>query len=221
MKKIGTVFYGINIIGMVLYLLVCGGAMVTGHPIYPGQATLLAEVAAGIILASLPRLIEHFTQVELPPLLVALYEVFILMAILLGSGMQAYSIPYWDKYEHLFSAAMLAGIGFMIYAARTPDDKIRQIDPLLISLFGTAFGTMLGVFWEFYEFTGDSLLGMNMQRFMAHGHPLVGHPVLYDTMGDLGMDVLGSALLGIYCYFAMRKNPAWLKTFMLRKRKHN
>lgn len=218
MKKLRSWFYYINIVGMVLYLVICGGAMFSGHPLYPGQTTLLGEVGAGIILASLPLLIEHFAKVELPPLLVTLFEIFILMSILLGSGMQAYSIPHWDKYEHLFSAAMLAGIGFMIYAARTPDDKIQNIDPLLISLFGTAFGSMLGVCWEFYEFTGDSLFGMNMQRYMANGHPLVGHPVLYDTMGDLAMDVLGSALLGIYCYFAMRKNPAWLKTFMLRKK---
>lgn len=208
--------YYLNLVGMVVYVLVCSIALAMGKAFYPGQLTLILEVLAGIVLAAAPLLIERIFHVHLPDILVALYEVFILMAILLGSGMQAYSIPMWDKVEHLFSAGILAGSGFMIYSARTP--KGKQIDPLLICLFAASFGVMLGVFWEFYEFTGDSLLGMNMQRYMAGGHPLVGHPVLYDTMGDLLMDFVGSAGLALYGYFAMRQNAAWLNTFKLVKR---
>ncbi|MCI1283420.1 MAG: hypothetical protein LKG24_02340 [Lacticaseibacillus songhuajiangensis] len=216
MAALRKFLYYLNVVGMAIYILVCSTFLFMGKSLYPGQLTLILEVAAGIVLVSLPPIIERVFHVHLPDILVALYEIFILMAILLGSGMQGYSVPYWDKIEHLFSAGILAGSGFMIYSARTPAGK--KVDPLLICLFAASFGVMLGVFWEFYEFTGDSLLGMNMQRYMAGGHPLVGHPVLYDTMGDLLMDFVGSAGLALYGYFAMRKNAAWLNTFKLVKR---
>lgn len=217
MRLFRKILYWINIIGMVAYLIVCGFYLMTGKSLYHGQVGLMAQVASGLLLVSIPLIVEKMAHIALPDILVILYEIFILMAILLGTGMQAYSIPNWDKFEHLFSAGMLAGIGFMIYAARTPADKQNQIDPLLIALFGAAFGVMLGVCWEFYEFTGDSLFGMNMQRYMAAGKPLIGHPVLFDTMGDLLSDFVGSVGLSIYAFFKIRQNHQWLDTFKLRR----
>ncbi|WDF83082.1 hypothetical protein PQ472_02290 [Lacticaseibacillus pabuli] len=217
MRSLRKFLYWLNIVGMIAYLIVCGYFQMTGKPLYPGQVGLMFQVASGLVLVSIPLIIEKWAHVALPDILVVLYELFILMAILLGTGMQAYSIPNWDKFEHLFSAGMLAGSGFMIYAARTPADKQDQIDPFLIALFGAAFGVLLGVCWEFYEFTGDSLFGMNMQRYMAAGKPLIGHPVLYDTMGDLLSDFIGSAGMSLYAFFKIRRDHSWLNTFKLHR----
>lgn len=218
MRQLRRGLYSLSLIGMVGYCVVCGVLLAMGRPPYPGQLTLILENIAGIFLISLPRLIERRFHIQFPDVLVVVYLIFMLMAILLGSGMQAYDIPYWDKIEHIFSAALLAGIGFMIYAARTPETEHAKIDPLLIAIFAATFGVTLGVLWEFYEFTGDSLLGMNMQRFMAHGQPLIGQAALYDTMGDLLMDVLGSVGLGVYGYTRLRRNPDWLATLRLKRR---
>ncbi len=218
MRKTRQVLYWVNIVGAIAYIIYCGTRLLGGIETYPKQLQLILQVVSGILIASLPALIEHFSKRRLPDVLVALYQVFILMAILLGTGMQAYSVPFWDKVEHIFSAGILAGTGYMIFAGLTPDDRIDSVSPVLIAIFAAVFGISIGVFWEFYEFTGDSLLGMNMQRFMAHGQPLVGQAALYDTMGDLLMDVLGSVALGIYGYFALRRNRRWLDTFKLRPR---
>lgn len=217
MKLARKGLYWLNMVGALAYIIICGVRLNSGHPFFANQMQLIVQVASGLIIASLPSIIERLTHRQLPDVLVALYQIFILMAILLGTGMQAYSISYWDKIEHIFSAGILAGTGFMIFAGLTPEDNLAKTSPALIALFAAAFGISIGVFWEFYEFTGDSLLGMNMQRFMAHGHDLVGQAALYDTMGDLLMDVLGSALLGVYGFFAIRKNYRWLDTFKLRR----
>ncbi|KRM71255.1 hypothetical protein [Lacticaseibacillus brantae] len=209
--------YWLNIVGMVLYLVVFGALTLMGRPYYPGQTQLLGQVAAGLLLVSLPYIIGHFGHFEFPRLLVALYEIFILLSILLGTGMQFYGIPYWDKFEHLFSAAMLAGLGLAIFSALTPKERLPKVNPLLLALFAVAFGTMIGVLWEFYEFTGDGLLGLNMQRYMS-GHTLLqGRAALMDTMGDLAMDFLGSLLLAIAAYFGIRRDWHWLDKFMFKK----
>lgn len=218
MRQIRRGLFLIAVIGMAAYSVICGVLLAMGRPPYSGQFILILENLAGILLACAPLIIERWLHRRFPDVLVAVYLVFLIMAILLGSGLQAYSIPYWDKVEHLFSAALLAGIGFMIYAARTPQDHQDKIDPLLISLFGVTFGIALGVGWEFYEFTGDSLMGMNMQRFMAHGQPLIGQAALYDTMGDLLMDVLGSLSLAVYGYIRLRRDCRWLDTLRLQYR---
>ena len=70
------------------------------------------------------------------------------------------------------------------------------------------------VLWEFYEFTFDGLLGMNMQRYMAAGGELLrGRAALMDTMGDLLMDFLGSLGLALVGYFGIKRDLSWLKTF--------
>lgn len=219
MKKLIAGLTLANLIGAVLYLVVCGGAMLSGHPIYPGQGGLMAQVASGILLTLAPALIERIGHFTFPPVLKVIYLAFILASVLLGTGMQFYDlIPYWDKFLHLFSAGMLAGLGLAIFGALTPKEQLTRTKPLLLALFAVAFGTTLGVFWEFYEFTFDGLLGLNMQRFAENGVGLVGRAALMDTMGDLFADVFGAILLGAWAFFGIRRNPAWLDTFMFERR---
>ncbi|ETW68237.1 hypothetical protein N577_007745 [Lacticaseibacillus rhamnosus 2166] len=69
--------------------------------------------------------------------MIYLFEIFILLSVLLGTGLQCYSVPYWDKFEHLFSAAMLAGLGFAIFTALTPAKRLAATSPLLMALFAS------------------------------------------------------------------------------------
>lgn len=217
MQRLLKGLYGLNLLGAVGYYVVCLPALLAGHPIYPGQKGLLAQVAAGVLLAFLPLIIEHGFKFRFPLVLKVIYECFILGSVLLGTGMQFYNIPYWDKFLHLFSASLLAGLGLALYSARTPVAKRAEIDPLLISGFAFCFGTTIGVFWEFYEFTFDGLLGMNMQRFLANGVPLVGRAALMDTMGDLFADVFGALVLAVWAYVMLKRDHKWLQPFTFTK----
>ncbi|WP_179396104.1 hypothetical protein [Lacticaseibacillus absianus] len=214
MAKLLKVGYWLNVLGGVAYLVVCVPALLAGHPLYPGQTMLAVQVAAGIGLALAPLLIERLGHFRFPLLLKVIYEAFILASVLLGTGMQFYSIPYWDKFLHLFSAALLAGLGLAIFGALTPRAQLQRTSPLLLALFALSFGVLLGVFWEFYEFTGDGLGGLNMQRYMSGHTPLVGRAALMDTMGDLFADVFGALVLAVWTYLGVSHDRAWLDTFM-------
>lgn len=214
MTKRSNFLYWLNVGGDLLYLLIVGGLYISGRSLFHGQMMLLAQVASGILIVSLPRLMERWWHFRFPPVLIYLFEIFILLSVLLGTGLQCYSVPYWDKFEHLFSAAMLAGLGFAIFAALTLQKRLTSTSPLLMALFALAFGTTIGVLWEFYEFTFDGLLGLNMQRYMATGGELLrGRAALMDTMGDLFMDFFGSLGLALFGYFGIKRDLRWLDTF--------
>lgn len=217
MQTIYRILTGINTLGSAAYLVICGSLMVMGQSPFTGQAMLLVQVGVGLLLGLAPIVIERLGHFRFPIILLVLFEAFIIGSVLLGTGLQCYGIPYWDKFLHLFSAAMLAGLGLAIFAALTPQAQLRQTKPLLLALFALAFGTLLGVCWEFYEFTGDGLLGLNMQRYMQGHTLLAGRAALMDTMGDLLADVLGSAALAVTAYFGLRRDPAWLTTFEFRR----
>ncbi len=210
------ILYWLNVIGAAAYIIVCGGALAAGHQFYPNQGMLLGQVGFGIVLAVLPQAVGRWRHFRFPLLLLLLWEAFVLGAVLLGTGMQFYNIPYWDKFLHLFSASMLAGLGLAIFGALTPAAQLLKTKPLLLAIVAVSFGTMMGVLWEFYEFTGDGLLGLNMQRTMAHGAKLLGRAALMDTMGDLCADFLGSLGLAIWCYIGVKHNRAWLASFMFK-----
>ena len=149
MTKRSNFLYWLNVGGDLLYLLIVGGLYISGRSLFHGQMMLLAQVASGILIVSLPRLMERWWHFRFPPVLIYLFEIFILLSVLLGTGLQCYSVPYWDKFEHLFSAAMLAGLGFAIFAALTPQKRLTSTSPLLMALFALAFGTTIGVLWKF------------------------------------------------------------------------
>ena len=69
---------------------------------------------------------------------------------------------------------------------------------------------MIGALWEIYEFTGDGLFGLNMQKYMLeNGTQLVGRAALGDTMKDIIVDVLGSLLASVIGFFSIRKGKGW------------
>lgn len=213
MTKLLKWLYVANVVGALLYVAVCLPKLMMGTPIYPGQAGLLGQVTAGLLLSLLPLGSERLFHFRFPLVLKLIYEVFILCSVLLGTGMQFYNIPYWDKFLHLFSASMLAGLGIAIFCALTPKARLKTTSPLLIALFAFTFGTTIGVFWEFYEFTFDGLLGLNMQRYMAGGVALAGRAALMDTMGDLFADVFGALCLALLAYFQSKKDVGFLAAF--------
>jgi hypothetical protein len=65
---------------------------------------------------------------------------------------------------------------------------------------------MIGAIWESYEFLGDGLLGLNMQKFkLADGTLLVGHEALKDTMYDIIIDSVSALVVVIIGYLTMFK----------------
>ncbi|MCP8857285.1 hypothetical protein [Latilactobacillus fuchuensis] len=184
-----------------------------------GLAFAILQVVAGLIIATLPILIERFMPYRFPEILYAVYLAFVYCSILLGTGLHFYSrFIYWDKFLHVLSAGLLAGLGYTIFNILISKQQRQTMSALLMSLFSLTFGSTVGILWEFYEFTGDHFLGLNMQRFMVGGKLLQGQAALVDTMGDLLADVLGSLLISVIGYYCIKYNRDWLDKLRFTKK---
>ena len=144
------------------------------------------------------------------------FVLFIYGSVYLGTVYHFYSVPYWDKGLHLLSGALLGGFSFSAFGALVPEDAIAKISPFFIGMYSVAFAVFCGVLWDFYEFTCDSF-GMNLQRYMQAGRPLVGRAALMDTMGDLFADFIGALLFAAVAYLQLKKNRNWLKNFFFKR----
>lgn len=153
---------------------------------------MLLQSALGIVSALLPLLLSRLLAWRIPPLMLALYEFFLILSIFLGEIMLLYErVSFFDDIMHLGSAALLAILGYS-FIVTSAGLTSRQT-----SMYIVAFALSVGVLWELFEFTADGILGLNMQRFLsAEGVPLVGRAALSDTMQDLTVDLIGAASVG-------------------------
>ncbi len=73
------------------------------------------------------------------------------------------------------------------------------------------FALGVGTLWEIFEFTMDSLFGMNMQK------PMLGDPSgLTDTMWDLIVDAVGALVISILGWRYLRNpgKPSFLERWI-------
>ena len=162
---------------------------------------IMLECLIGILLVIVPGIIDKKLKLELPDLLYIMYFIFLFAAIFLGSGLGFYSkIPRWDDVLHSLSGALLAVLGFaiiMLYNKRSKQIE-GTISAGFMAVFAFCFALAIGAIWEIYEYTGDGLMQMSMQRFLdAQGNGLVGRAALYDTMKDIIVDTLSALTTSI------------------------
>ena len=174
----------------------------------------VVQALTGLILCLLPSWLDRHTRLRLPLITRALFVVFLMMALLIGSVWNNYDlIPHWDKVQHAYSATLLTllGAGLMLTHEPTGKGGLPRARALRGAVAGLCFAETIGVFWEFFEFSVDSLLDLNSQRFAApDGTPLIGQAALYDTMGDLLTNTLGAVAMALILYLLMRRNADWL-----------
>ena len=149
------------------------------------------QCASGLIVMMLPTFINRRWKLVVPDVMCVLYYVFLYFAVFLGEIFSFYyKIPYWDVFLHAMSGAMLGALGFILIDWLNTDPHVRlSASPLFISLFAFSFALSIGALWEIYEFSFDSVFGLNMQKFRAEsGEIMVGREALLDTMKDLITD---------------------------------
>lgn len=179
--------------------------------------TRYLQVLSVIFLSFAPFIIEKFFKFYFPDQLLILYDIFLTASIILGTGFGFYRIPLWDKYLHVFAGYVMSTIGFSIYLNGLSDKDVYS-KPFLITMFSMSFACLLGILWEIYEFTGDSIFNLNMQRYLDyHAKPYLGHLALYDTMGDLISDVIGGIIFMIAFQYLIKKKRINLNHWRFKK----
>jgi len=103
---------------------------------------------------------------------------------------------------HAFSGAMLGALGFsLISIINNTDNVFVKLSPFFVSLFAFCFAVAAGAIWEIYEYTVDSLLSLNMQKYMLeNGTPLIGKEALSDTMKDIIVDTISAFVISAAGY---------------------
>ncbi len=163
---------------------------------------MLVQCLLGTVVMVLPSVLEKRFKVVVPDTIIILYFLFLYCAIYLGEIHNFYYlIPYWDTILHAFSGAMLGALGFILVDLLNKDQHVKvNLSPFFVAVFAFCFALAVGALWEIYEFSVDSVLGLNMQKHTTEsGEALYGIDALSDTMKDIIVDALsalGVAILG-------------------------
>jgi hypothetical protein len=135
-------------------------------------------------------------------LIMVLIIVHILMSIIGGEMLGLYSRnSWWDKVTHAYGGLMLTGIAFCIveFTVHNVDIKNKFVF-VLVGAIAISLSTAL--LWEVAEFTIDSVLGSNMQRFVPRANAVVGARfALMDTMYDVLCHLAGLVVFAVMAFF--------------------
>lgn len=180
----------------------------------------LIQCLLGIAALHLPKMLCKITGIKLPRMLCASFYVFVLCGTVLGEMFSLYyKVPVWDSILHFGSGimgAMLASILLVNYFKS--HDYEKMLSPVFIMVAAISFSIAIGVVWEIYEFAADSLLGLNMQKYLLQdGNVLAGQAALTDTMKDLVVDLAGSMIGAVAAYYSLKVKKGWLYSYQVDK----
>lgn len=176
---------------------------------------MLVQCLLGLFVLALPGFLEKRFSIDIPHFMTVLYFIFLYCAIYLGEVWSFYYlIPHWDTILHAMSGAMLGAFGFVLVRTLAEAEKVKvELSPFFVSLVAFCFAITIGVVWEVYEFAGDGLLGLNMQKFrLPDGTLLSGHAALSDTMWDLIVDALAALSVAVIGFFVLTARKKAKKT---------
>ena len=227
MKKINPIIRSVRALftltGIVTFILgivdYIGGEAFDG-----GYFIVMLTALISFAITFIPDFIANKDIMVMPIGLQSLFSGFTFCAMFLGEILDFYTrFSWWDTMLHFTSGIMFSLIGYMLFLSFNRDSGVRrQLNPIIVVMFTVCFSITCGVVWEIFEFTGDSLLGMNMQRWQSgisneqwsalQNATNFSNPGLVNTMKDIISDTLGS-LLSIFIILPLaRHNSKYKKT---------
>ena len=131
---------------------------------------------------------------------------FIYASLLLGAVQDYYTkLWWWDVLLHGAAAIALGFAGFILLYLFYEEHKLKA-KPLIIALFSFSFALAMGALWEIFEFSMDSIFGLNMQK-----------SGLTDTMWDLVVDAGGALFTSVIGFIYLKGGKTRLfKRFLTR-----
>lgn len=178
---------------MVLLVLTLVPALLGGIATENWQTAFLA--AATIVFILLPFSLQVRFGIYVPRTFSFALALFVYATLFLGEVQQFYyDVWWWDLMLHSGSAFAFGLLGLIVLMISL-EKKVIEAKPILLSLFAFSFALMVGVLWEIFEFAGDQLFGLDMQK-----------DGLIDTMWDLIVDTIGAFVAAVVGYFYLTPN---------------
>lgn len=119
-----------------------------------------------LILFLMPSIISRTFKVYLPDALEIIILFFIFAAEILGE-LNSFYVRFhgWDTMLHTTNGFLCAAVGFALVDLLNRDDRFSfKLSPLYLALVAFCFSMTVGVLWEFFEFSGDRFLNLDMQK---------------------------------------------------------
>ncbi len=119
-----------------------------------------------LILFCMPLFLEKRLLIDIPPLLEGIIYCFIFAAEILGEINSFYTrIPGWDTMLHTINGFLVAAVGFCLVDLFERSEKMSlKLSPLFLAIVAFCFSMTVGVLWEFFEFSVDQILHLDMQK---------------------------------------------------------
>ncbi|MBO4987272.1 MAG: hypothetical protein J6C63_00325 [Lachnospiraceae bacterium] len=119
-----------------------------------------------LILFIMPSVVQATFKVEFPTLLEIIILLFIFAAEILGEISAFYiKFPYWDTILHTLNGFLCGAIGFSLVEIMNGNKRLRfELSPLFMAVVAFCFSMTIGVAWEIFEFSMDSLYHLDMQK---------------------------------------------------------
>lgn len=119
-----------------------------------------------LILFIMPSVVQATFKVEFPTLLEIIILLFIFAAEVLGEISAFYiKFPYWDTILHTLNGFLCGAIGFSLVEIMNGNKRLRfELSPLFMAVVAFCFSMTIGVAWEIFEFSMDSLYHLDMQK---------------------------------------------------------
>ena len=128
------------------------------------QSMFYCILSLGLLVV--PNIFERRLGVDLPSGMEIIISLFVFAAEILGElGCYYVQYPHWDTMLHTTNGFICAAFGFAILdiVNRNPNVKF-ELSPLYLSMVAFCFSMTIGVLWEFFEFSCDMLLNIDMQK---------------------------------------------------------
>ena len=157
-NKKSTLAVYLTLRGLVLFTLVRAALRFDFESVFLCALTL--------ILMIMPSILTKRLHIDLPGTLEIIILLFIFAAEILGEINSFYvRVPNWDTMLHTLNGFLCAAIGFALVDMLNRSDVFSfKLSPVYLAIVAICFSMTVGVLWEFFEYGGDRLLGLDMQK---------------------------------------------------------
>lgn len=156
---------------------------------------LVAELTI-VFVFLIPKILNKLFSLKFNDKFEFVYIIFIILSQFLGSCLNLFNIVWWyDLFTHFLSGVFTGILSFVILKFLNKFDYKSKVFNIL---FIISFSLMVASFWEFGEFTFDTLFGMNVQHSIETG--------VKDTIEDMLIATFGSIIVVLLYLFNKTQN---------------
>ena len=190
--------------GLKALISAVGVLMLVGWIITPTTWSKPVSYLMTIVLPYVPDFFK-LIKVEASTPLICAYEVFLIVAMVLGIDLGWYSEvlvaangdSYYDKIVHFSSGILVVAAGQEFFTFYRQESKASRDVKWFQVLFLMSATALVAVGWECFEFLYDELCNGNMQELVKSG--------VADTMWDMIVSLIGGGIGVISIILLTRK----------------